>query len=99
MESARSAALLLTSINTNRMGHRVSMGNQQNVNWDSGRTVAFSGVPAGRGLRPRVVGGAKLARTRASLVADLTSSQSDNAIEVEEFARINRGRIRRAWQP
>jgi len=32
------------------MGHRVSMGNQQIVNWESGRTVAFSRVSAGRWL-------------------------------------------------
>ena len=50
MESARSAALLVTSINTYRMGHRVSIGNQQIVNWDSGRIVAFSRVHAERGL-------------------------------------------------
>jgi len=99
MESARFAALLVTSINTNRMGHRVSRGNQQIVNWDSGRTVAFPEVSAGKGPRQRVSRGAKLARTRASLHADLTSSQSNNAIEVEELARVNRGRIRRAWQP
>lgn len=35
MESPSSATLLVKSINTYRMGHRVSMGNQQIVNWDS----------------------------------------------------------------
>jgi hypothetical protein len=39
MEAARSAAFLVTSINTNRMGHRVSRRNQQIVNWDSSRTA------------------------------------------------------------
>jgi len=63
MESARFAAFLVTSINTNRMGHRVSRGNQQIVNWESGRTVALPRGAAERWLDASFPSSARIART------------------------------------